>query len=133
MKIYNYHPSTKEFTGTGIADKSPLDEEEVYLIPANATSVEPPEQVEGKALVFDNGEWKSVDVEAIAMTDVSNSSPATETAYKKMVSEMFDMAKEVSNLKSEMQSVKHDITLKDEKINKLEQEILKVNDKKQEV
>lgn len=126
MRIYNYHPVTKELLGTGIADRSPLDEEEVYLIPANATSVEPPENVEGKALVFDNGEWKHVDVKAVAEIDIDNTSPSTETAYQRMVNEMFDMAKEI-------QSIKHDITFKDEKIKKLEEEIFKVKNKEQEV
>lgn len=126
MKIYHYHPITKELLRIGIADRSPLDEEEVYLIPANATSVEPPDNIEGKAIVFDNGEWKHFDVEIVAEKDIGNSSPSTETAYQKMVNEMFDMAKEI-------QSIKHDIAFKGEKINRLEQEILKVNDKKSEV
>lgn len=41
MKIYNYNHKTFEYIGEGLADESPL-EKGVYLIPANATELEPP-------------------------------------------------------------------------------------------
>lgn len=42
MKIYNYHPITKDYLSEGIADKSPL-ETGVYLVPSNATTIAPPQ------------------------------------------------------------------------------------------
>lgn len=42
MQIYHYDPTTFDFIAPGMADRSPL-EEDVYLIPAHATEVAPPE------------------------------------------------------------------------------------------
>lgn len=56
MKIYNYHPITKEYLGESTADESPL-EPEVFLIPANATRIIPPEIGENQTAVFENNEW----------------------------------------------------------------------------
>lgn len=39
--IYHYHPETKEYIGSSEARRSPLDEDEVYLIPAFATETAP--------------------------------------------------------------------------------------------
>lgn len=84
MKIYHYHPITKELTGEGFATLSPLDAKqgnEVYLVPACATTIEPPEAIEGKARVFD-GIWKYVDILVVARQDEDIKSPSTETAFR---------------------------------------------------
>lgn len=54
--IYNFNPETKELLGQTQARKSPL-EEDVYLIPAHATDIEPPEVPEGKKAVWNDGVW----------------------------------------------------------------------------
>lgn len=56
MQIYNYHPDTKEFLSENTADESPL-EEGVYLLPANATFLKPPETGEYEIAVFENDSW----------------------------------------------------------------------------
>ena len=63
MNIYHYDKDTKEFTFSMMADKDPeetrLKGEFVPLIPAYATSIEPPELKENEAAVFDveNNKW----------------------------------------------------------------------------
>jgi hypothetical protein len=61
MNIYHYHPETKQFIASGVADQSPL-EPGVWLIPAYATNVEPPEAQEGKTIHCLGGEWVYQDV-----------------------------------------------------------------------
>lgn len=56
MKIYNYHPLTKEFLSEGIADADPLVEGN-WLIPAHATTVPVPEIQSGHVPVFDGSQW----------------------------------------------------------------------------
>ena len=56
MKIYNYHPITKEFISESKADESPL-EKGVYLIPGNATEIAPPQAGENEVACFENGIW----------------------------------------------------------------------------
>jgi len=56
MEIYNYNPTTKEYISEGTADKSPL-ENDVYLLPANATFLEPPSAEENETAVFENDSW----------------------------------------------------------------------------
>lgn len=57
MKIYNYHPQTNVFIGTGFADQDPLEENN-FLIPAYATTVEPPSFGPDSQAVFENGGWR---------------------------------------------------------------------------
>lgn len=45
MNIYNYDPVTKEFLSVEEADESPL-EPDVYLFPANSTTIAPPSELE---------------------------------------------------------------------------------------
>lgn len=59
MFIYNYDNQTKEYLGKTIALVNPKREKE-YLIPANATDIEPPEKKEGYALVFEKDVWNYV-------------------------------------------------------------------------
>ncbi len=63
IRIYHYDKDTKEFTFSMMADKDPeetrLKGGFVPLIPAYATSIEPPELKENEAAVFDveNNKW----------------------------------------------------------------------------
>lgn len=64
MKIYHYHPVTKEYLGESIADESPL-EKGVFLIPANATNKKPPSYAMALEVIrFTNGDWKIKNVES---------------------------------------------------------------------
>ena len=60
MNIYHYISDTGIFHSEGVADESPL-EPGVFLIPAHATTVAPPELAESEVAVFRNGAW-SVEV-----------------------------------------------------------------------
>ncbi|POA99733.1 hypothetical protein C2134_05015 [Chromobacterium sinusclupearum] len=55
--VYSYHPQTGEYLGPTQADRSPLDMEEVWLIPAFATAQQPPQAGERQAAVFRDGAW----------------------------------------------------------------------------
>lgn len=56
MKVYNYHPDTKEYIGESAAQSSPL-EPGVFLIPAYATTDCPPEVKEKEVAVWDGENW----------------------------------------------------------------------------
>lgn len=56
MKIYHYHPETKELLCDGVADQNPL-EQGGWLIPAYATNVTPLKVEEGKTIHFDGVSW----------------------------------------------------------------------------
>ena len=60
MEIYNYHPEYKHFTAVSIADESPL-EPGVFLIPAYATDIKPPEVSESKIQVFKDNQWNIIE------------------------------------------------------------------------
>lgn len=57
MKIYNYHPEYKIYLGYSYADESPL-EPGVFLIPAHATELEPPECSSCEVQVFNGSFWE---------------------------------------------------------------------------
>ena len=79
--VYNYDPITRTFTGASQADESPL-EPGVYLIPAHATTIEPPAVADGKVaryrpddvmweLVPDiRGTWYDADGQAVQIDDL---------------------------------------------------------------
>ena len=60
MKIYNYN-NEGYFIGESEADESPL-EPGVFLIPANATEIEPPTIEQGFVPVFNGTEWEMKDI-----------------------------------------------------------------------
>ena len=60
MKIYNFNKEGY-FVGESEADESPL-EEGVFLIPANATTIEPPIVESGFVPVFNGTKWDIKDV-----------------------------------------------------------------------
>lgn len=59
MEIYHYHPEYKFYVGSDPADESPL-EPGVYLIPAHATDIEPPDCPVGKLAAFNGVSWDLV-------------------------------------------------------------------------
>lgn len=58
--VYNYNPDTGEYLGPETAYESPL-EPGVYLIPAHATTIAPPEADDGRVAVFADGAWTLVE------------------------------------------------------------------------
>lgn len=60
MKVYNYHPEYKHFTGASEADESPL-EPGVYLYPANSTTIAPPAHEYGKVNVWNGSSWETTE------------------------------------------------------------------------
>lgn len=60
MDIYNYHSDTKEYISKTVAVPSPL-EPGVYLVPACASTLAPPEPQEGMAIVFEGDAWGLVE------------------------------------------------------------------------
>ena len=68
MKIYSYDEMTGEYISEGEAVRSPLWNnthaiEDKFLIPRNATTVPPPEVINGHARIFSvtSGEWQQVE------------------------------------------------------------------------
>jgi len=63
MLIYNYDSTTKEYIGYSNAELDPEETKQqgrnVYLIPANATTIEPPKAREHEIIVYENG-WQRV-------------------------------------------------------------------------
>ena len=57
--IYNYEPATGVLVSAADADESPL-EPGVYLIPAFATDIEPPQCAAGRVAVFSGEAWAVV-------------------------------------------------------------------------
>lgn len=58
-KIYVYDSKTGEYLFSENAEKSPM-EKDVYLLPANATFLAPPDTGKNQAAVFVAGAWKVV-------------------------------------------------------------------------
>ena len=56
MIIYNYNKEYKYYINSGEADPSPL-EPGVFLIPANATDIQPPDCSESEIQIFENDSW----------------------------------------------------------------------------
>ena len=56
MKVYNYDGNNGEYFGESEADESPLEEGK-FLIPANATTIAPPEFGKNTIPMFDGKSW----------------------------------------------------------------------------
>lgn len=65
MLYHSYSSETGEYTGSHEADRDPLEEGEVYLLPGDATWIAPPAPVEGKWRRFDvdTNSWVYEDIE----------------------------------------------------------------------
>lgn len=60
MKIYNYHQELKYLIGEENAFESPL-EPGVFLIPANATDIEPPTCESNQIQIFNETSWDIIE------------------------------------------------------------------------
>lgn len=60
MKIYHYDREYNHFINEGTADQSPLDPPGVWLIPAYATEIKPPQYSEGFIPVFNGESWELI-------------------------------------------------------------------------
>lgn len=56
--VYAYHPETGEYLGETLAELSPLDLDEVWLIPAHATEDPPPKSQHQQTPCYYGGEWR---------------------------------------------------------------------------
>ncbi len=61
MKVYHYHPETLDFFGESEAFESPL-ETGVYLVPAFATLISPPDTIEGFRTVWNGQTWVNIEI-----------------------------------------------------------------------
>ncbi|MBX9268737.1 tail fiber assembly protein [Chromobacterium violaceum] len=74
--VYSYHPQTGEYLGITIADRSPLDVEEVWLLPAYSTELQPPAASTREAAVFEGGRWAvKADWRAVKLWSVKTAQP----------------------------------------------------------
>jgi hypothetical protein len=81
VKIYNYHPNTKEFVGESVADQDPLDVTN-WLIPANAVTSQPPVTGNREAAIFNEGlrAWEiKPDYRGVAVWDANGNSDTITT------------------------------------------------------
>lgn len=68
MKIYHYHFLNGGLTGTGLADPDPLVPGN-WLIPAYATTVEPPSVPDGQFAAWKGDAWELRDIPAPFVSD----------------------------------------------------------------
>lgn len=65
MQLYHYDPVTGEYTKESAARLDPLEskaqQQDIYLIPAHATNIAPPDEEEGMVRVFDGEAWSQVE------------------------------------------------------------------------
>ncbi|WP_052262870.1 tail fiber assembly protein [Chromobacterium violaceum] len=74
--VYAYNPFTGEFLGETSAERSPLDIDEVWLLPAHSTELKPPETIERQAVVFRDGGWTvTPDWRAVKLWSIDTAQP----------------------------------------------------------
>lgn len=61
MKIYNYHADSGQLIGESIADADPLNDGQ-WLIPAHATTIEPPSTNSKQFAAFNGVDWNVFDI-----------------------------------------------------------------------
>ncbi|QOK96828.1 phage tail protein [Ralstonia pseudosolanacearum] len=75
--VYHYHPTTGEYTGSSLADHSPL-EPGVVLIPTQATTQAPPVAGMREAAVFRDGRWSiEADWRGVALFSKADGAPVS--------------------------------------------------------
>lgn len=76
MRIYHYHPYALIYIGQGLADadRETLGE---WVVPANATKIEPPPQIENNLIVFDieAQAWKYQLMPIVVVSDPETPNP----------------------------------------------------------
>ena len=61
MKVYNYDPFTRYYMGSEDADENPMRPGD-YILPANATFVQPPKFSRGFIPKWNNTSWELIDL-----------------------------------------------------------------------
>jgi len=65
MKVYHYHPETKEYLGESDAKIDPMATKRVgkdtFILPAYSTFEPIPESIKGTSFIFDNNKWMIFD------------------------------------------------------------------------
>ena len=74
MRIYHYNKRTAAYVGSTEAAPNPLEPGQ-FLIPANATPVEPPEAVEGKVARWNGQAWELTDQVTLVPDDLEPGPP----------------------------------------------------------
>jgi hypothetical protein len=82
MKVYHYHSKYKYYLGNSYADESEL-EPGIFLIPANSTTLPPPElQTKSQVQIFNGTSWNIVENQSgvyystITNREIFNEDPA---------------------------------------------------------
>jgi len=84
VKIYNYHPETKEYLFSFDANLNPLESKiqgkDVFLIPANTTIKKPPKLRKDTVACFIDGKWELyLDYRGVTVYDKETGDPVTIT------------------------------------------------------
>ncbi len=87
MKIYHYSEQG-EFIAEGMADPDPMSPGS-WLVPANATNVEPPKEVQGRKRIFIAGGWEFKDVPAEESKEELPAPTAEEIRRGEIVAELY--------------------------------------------
>jgi hypothetical protein len=92
MRVYSYNWATKEYAGDDEADASPM-EPGMYLIPAYATTVEPPTLEPGQRAIWQEDHWVA---ESIPVTPAP-ATPPLDIFGALTIGDLFDVTGVQSN------------------------------------